>query len=141
MDFNEALNQKASDIEKPPLMPQGTYVWEVTKVPAITTSKSGEWDIAEFLVKAIQAEDDVDEDDLAEFGAVTQARNKVSFMFSKNEDNKTDNENMLYRLKSFLTETLGIEEGDLTLKELMADAPGKMFLAQAVWRPDRDWET
>jgi len=42
MNFADALDTRVSDVDKPPILPQGTYVWRVSKVPVISTSKSGE---------------------------------------------------------------------------------------------------
>ena len=62
MDFTSALETTANDVEKPLDLPQGTYIWTVTKVPSQNTSQSGEWNIVEFPVKPVSAEDDVDEE-------------------------------------------------------------------------------
>lgn len=143
MDFNSALDKKASDIEKPPVQPQGTYVWAVTKVPAISTSKSGEWSIIEFPVKAISAEDDVDPEDLEQFGAVTSAMNRVSFMAPTAEGPEGDaaRDKTLYQVKKFCQNTLRVDaEEDATLRELLDASVNCQFLGQAVWRQSDDGE-
>ena len=64
VNFNDALDTNVDDIEKPPVQPQGTYGWRVSKIPTLTESNSGEWNIIEFPITAIHAEEDVDEDEV-----------------------------------------------------------------------------
>lgn len=139
MDFAAALDVNVNDIERPLDLPQGTYIWAVSKVPETTTSKSGEWTIVEFPLKAISAEDDVDSEALAEFGALTSVRNRINFMLPNDPDKKNDVAATLFRIKKFLTEVLRVDtEGNPTLKEMMANCVNHQFLGQAVWRIDGD---
>lgn len=139
MDFANALDTKVDSIERPPNLPQGTYIWAVTKLPVQSTSKSGEWDIVEFSARVVSAEADVDEDDLEEFGDVTSAFNRVSFMFTKDASKQADFDKTLYRLKKFCMDTLmvDVEEG-ATLKEMLDASLNCQFLGSAVWRPVDD---
>lgn len=135
MNFADALDTKASDIERPPVLPQGTYVWTVSKVPVISTSNSGEWDIIEFPLRAVSAESDVDEDELAAFGSLNAAMNRMSFMFPTAPEKDSDRKRTLFNLKRFLLETLRVEgDDDTTIKELLAGAINCQFMAIAKWR-------
>jgi len=139
MDFTQALDTRASDVEKPPVQPQGTYIWTVTKQPIQSTSQSGDWNIIEFPIVAVQAEDDVDPDELSEFGDLTAARNRISFMFPTDPDKEADVKRSLYRLKNFLLNTLMIDaDEDASIKELLAASVGQQFLASATWRQVED---
>ena len=141
MDFNSALDVQADAVEKPPVMPQGTYVWNVSKVPTLSVSKSGEWNIVEFPLRGISAEDDVDPEELEAFGAASAAMNKISFMSPTEEGPEGDasRQKMLYQLKRFMQETLRVDaEDSATIRELMNASLNCQFLAQAVWRPSDD---
>ena len=142
VDFASALNTRAADIEKPKLLPRGTYIWKVSKVPAQTESGSGEWNIIEFPIQCVEATSDVDPDDLDDFGAVAGFRNRISFMFPTDPEKKNDFDRAMYRLREFLTSTLGLEADDsTTLKELLDNSVNYQFMAVASWTPGRDGET
>ena len=139
MNFADALDVDVNSVEKPKSLPQGTYVWTVTKVPSITQNKSQEWDVVEFLVRVVSAESDVDPDDLDAFGSVTGVTNRVAFMSPTAPDKKHDREKTIYRIKQFLTEVLKVDAGEgATIKQLMAACPNHQFLGRAVWRQDGD---
>lgn len=135
MDFTSLLETNTGDIEKPLALPQGNYIWNVSKIPTRETSKNGEWFIVEFPLQAVEAEDDVDPDDLEAFGDVTQARNRLSFMFPTAEDRENDRKVAMNRLKKFLLEILKVNDGeDASLNELLDNSPNHQFLAQATHR-------
>lgn len=134
-NFDEALDVKAGDVEKPPVQPQGNYIWAVSKMPTQTTSKNGEWAIIEFPVKAVEAMDDVDPDDLEAFGDVSSAMNRVTFMAPTDPTKTIEVEKMIYRLKRFLLETLRVDgDEDTTMRELIANSVNCQFIATASWR-------
>ena len=138
MDFSSALDTRVSDVQKPKVQPQGTYIWTVTKFTISTVkSANGEWDVIEFKVRAISAEEDVDADELAEYGDLKNALNRISFMFTKAADGDNERVQTQNRLKKFLVETLrvdGNDNPDATLKELLAASPNCQFMGRAVWR-------
>tara|TARA_R110000868_G_scaffold307378_1_gene568834 strand:+ start:6329 stop:6787 length:459 start_codon:yes stop_codon:yes gene_type:complete len=137
MDFASALNTPASDVEKPPVLPQGTYIWSVTKIPTMTRTNSGEWDIVEFAVTPVSAEDDVDPDDLEAFGNLRSGMNRLAFMFPTDPAKEADAKRSLFRLKQFLLRTLRVEdEGTATIRELLDGSVNHQFLGSAVWRQD-----
>ncbi|MBM61942.1 MAG: hypothetical protein CL484_03200 [Acidobacteria bacterium] len=143
VDFASALDTKANDVEKPPVQPQGTYIWTVTKVPSISTSKSGEWSIVEFPIKAVSAEDDVDPEELEEFGSLNGAMNRISFMAptADTPEAEADRTKALYRIKKFCQNTLRVDaEEDASIRELLDAAVNCQFMAQATWRPSDDGE-
>lgn len=139
VNFADALDTRVEDVKKPPVLPQGTYIWTVSKVPSITTTNSGEWDVVEFQIRAVSAEGDVDTDELDNYGSLNSALNRVSFMSPTAPEKKTDRERAIYRLKNFLTNTLRVDTSDNpSLKEMMAMAVNHQFLGQAVWRQVED---
>lgn len=127
MDFAQALEGKASDFEPPKLQPVGTYVWAVSKPFAQTLSGKGDWDIVTFFVKCLSAEEDVDPDDLDDFGSVKNLPQRVVFLFPKSPDDKNNWLKTMDEMKSFLYSTLMVEETD-SMKADMASATNSQFL-------------
>jgi hypothetical protein len=141
MDFASALDTRANDIEKPPVQPQGTYTWNVTKVPSMSRTKAGDWDIVEFTVVAVAAESDVDPDELDAYGDLRSSINRIPFMFPTDPDKDTDRLKTLNRLKKFLQSTLRVDcPEDATIKEMLANSVNCQFLGQATWRQSPDGE-
>lgn len=139
VNFADALDTRVSDVEAPANLPQGTYIWTVAKVPSITDTKSGDWTVVEFQIKAVSAEDDVDSEELEAYGALTSTQNRIAFMAPTDPSKGRDRDIALNRIKKFLLNTLRIEADDnTTLKELMAQSVNCQFLGQAVWRQDGD---
>lgn len=135
VNFTDALNTKQSDVEKPARQPQGTYRWRVSKIPAIIERE--DWTIIEFPVQALEAEDDVDPDDLAEFGPVSGAVNRIAFMAPTDPEKENDRKKTLFNLTRFLRETLVVDcEADATVKEMLDASVGCELLAQIVWSPN-----
>ena len=143
MNFLDALNTKVSDIEKPSLLPAGTYVWSVHKPHKESISKDGKWVTIE--VPCIpkypyEDADDVSPDALAAYGDLKSGVNALRFMCDTT-GGPVDMDKWLYNMRRFLLDTLRIEaEEEATLKELLAKMVGAEFIAQASHRhvPDRD---
>ena len=140
MDFTSALDTKVEDFEEPKLQPEGTYIWAVTKAPeSRVVGKNDEWDMLTFNVKCISAEDDVDPDDLQEFGSVANNPNRVSYIFPKDPDEKNSWDRTMAQLKRFLGSTLQIDGFDnMTLKEALAASPNHQFLGVLKHKPRKD---
>lgn len=130
-NFGEILNKKATEVEKPPIPPQGTYRFTVTKVPEATESSSGEWDILNFQCQAVEPMDNVDMDDYN--GEVSGIRLRKSFLFNKNDE--VEFQRTEYNLRTFLVNHLGLDE-DLSLSELLNESKGAEFLGDVTWRED-----
>lgn len=143
-NFMDALNTRVSDIEKPKLMPIGTYVWGINKPHKESTSKDGKWFTIEIPCipkMPYDAAEDVDADELAAFGPLKSAPNSIRFMLDVQAEGTVEQEKFLYNIKRFLVDTLRVEgEEDSTVKELLAKMVGSEFIAQAAHRhvPERD---
>lgn len=141
MNFLEALNTPVSDVEAPKLLPIGTYHWKITKAPI-----EGKIDTPDFKAMTISfpvvpfaAEEDVDPDELAEFGDLKGGVNRVQFIFPTEDDRENDVLKAQNYLKDFLTETLMLDtSGNPTLKELMDKSPGSEFIAVVKWQPNKN---
>lgn len=143
-NFMDALNTKVSDIEKPKLMPVGTYVWAVNKPHKESTSKDGKWGSIEIPCipkMPYDAAEDVDSDELADFGPLKSAPNSIRFMVDLQAEGDIEMEKFKYNVKRFLLDTLRVEgDEDATIKELLGKMVGAEFIAQAAHRhvPERN---
>lgn len=140
MNFMDALNTRVGDIEKPKLLPMGTYLWKVSKAHKESTTAKGDWNIVEIPVVPIAPydnADDVDADELSAFGQLSQGVNSIRFMFPTDADKDVDRQKALWGLRRFLIDTLKVDaDEDSTIKELLAKSVGAEFIAQAAHRND-----
>jgi len=137
MDFNTALDKPASDFEPPKLMPIGTYIWTVSKPHENkVVGKDNNWDMVTFFVQCVSPTEDVDPDDLDEFGSVAKHPGRVSFLFSKDPDEKNNWLRTMGNLKSFLYNTLQIEESD-SLGQDLSEAVNRQFMGVMKHSPDK----
>ena len=135
IDFAAALDQPANSIEKPPALPQGNYVWSVTKIPTQSQTSSGEWNIVEFTIVPVEATDDVDPEELEAFGSLRSGINRLPFMFPTDPSKEADVKKGLYRLKQFMLKTLKVDlPEDESLRAFMDASVNCQFIGQAVWR-------
>jgi len=133
MDFTQALDIKVNEIETPPLLPEGTYIWRITKLPIGRNSDSGDWTFLDFNCVAVAAEDDVDSDELEEYGNLSSAFGQVSFIASTDPDRESDSKRTLDNIKKFCLNTLRVDaDEDATLGELLNNTVGAEFYARAV---------
>ena len=136
-NFMEALNQKTGDIEKPPLLPIGTYKWVVDKYSTDSIA-NGDWDVVDFNLKLVEPTEDVDSDDLEAFGNVVGQVRRLRFMFPTSPDETANFQKTLYNLRRFLADHLQIDGAEeMELKEALANAKGHMCLANIVWTTDK----
>jgi len=137
LNFSDALNTKTSEIERPPLLPIGHYIAIVEKMPSFDTIADGRFDVVDFILKIQSAGDDIDPDDIEEYGDVTAARVRHRFLFNKEE--QANFNQTLYNLKRFLQEHLLIDMNDDTpLKESLNNALNQQCLIAIKWRADRN---
>ena len=143
MDFTSALTQNVDQFERPPIPPIGHYLTQVDKHPDQEdfTSKEGKtFDRLTYILKIVSAGEDVDEDDLAAFGNVNGYILRKTFIFSRDEADKTSFDRSLFQLRQFL-EHLGVETEDRPLNEALADSVGQACMTELKHRPDpRDVE-
>lgn len=138
VNFTDALKTKAGDIERPPIVPVGTYVSSVSKVPTIETIGDGKWDTLDFQLLLQVPQDDVDPEALKEYGGLSKASViRHRFMFNK-EDEAAFNRT-LFNLKRFLLDHLKVEGNENTsLSELIDASVGHQCLTFIGWRPDKN---
>lgn len=136
MRFTDALDRKMEEVKRPPNPPVGHYTWQVKKHPdsdSFESRNTGKtFDRLTFQMSCVAPSDDVDPDDLSEYGDVAGFITSKSFLFD-NEDEQAFDRSM-YNLKRFL-EHLGVDES-LSLSEALAAAVGAQCLGELKHRPD-----
>lgn len=138
LDFNKALDVKASDVAPVPVPPIGHYVWQVTKVPEIQDGDI--WQSVNFPVACIgvyEDADDVDRDELKEFGKIQGYQNRKSFMFNKQEGTETDLISFQNQIMRFMIDHLKAGDDSMTLRQLMNASVNKRFVGQLTHKPDK----
>lgn len=138
VNFADALNTKTGSIERPPLIPVGTYTAIVAKPPSMETISDGKWDVLDFQLRLQAPQDDVDMEALAEYGGLgPQSVLRHRFMFSK--DDEAAFKRTLFNLKRFLEDHLKIEGNDETpLKQMIDGAVNMQCLVYVKWRADKN---
>lgn len=118
-NFGSILDRQSSEVEKPKPLPSGTYICVVQGLPKFDKSSKKQTEFVEFTLKPLQAQDDVDEEALAEMGGIANQTIRATYYLT---------ENSLWRLKKFLVD-LQIEEEDKSLRQMINDAPGRQVAA------------
>ncbi len=138
MNFQESLNIKVGEIERPPLPPAGHYKFQVTK---FVFDERGDYDIVSFQTKATDYTDDVDFEALQSVGGLKSVNLRRDFMFPKGNSEEDDaaKKRTMFNLRRFLSEHLQIEGADdMPLKQAINESFGKGFPAHLQCRPDKN---
>lgn len=139
VDFTSILGKKAADVEKPKPRPPGTYLAAINgmaKQREVKT-KDGDRAVLAFSCKLLAPREDVDQERFAE----ATAKGDVSSWPAMDTDIFIDGEQGEWQLRRFLVDTLGIEPGDKSLGEMVAESPGRQLLVTVVNEPYQDKNT
>jgi len=128
-NFADALNRKADEIERPKPLPIGSYLCTLPGPAEMKNIGKNNTPAAEYTVKVVSAQADVDADALQTMGGCAGKTLRLTFFLT---------EDAVYRLKDFLVDTLGIETNGRSLGEMMPDAVNRMFIATIKHRPSED---
>lgn len=132
-DFNDVLNLKPSDIEKPKPRPIGSYRGAISKYELRDVdTKQGPRKIIDFEIRLMMAVQVDDQAALAEQGDIAGWFPLIHGIFYETPEGR-------YNLKMFLTETLGIDAGtgknEKTISEMVAESPGAQLLVTLKHEP------
>ena len=137
----EILNNKKEDVRKPPLPPIGHYRLKVYRKYDIRKSSDGRWSFLEIYCQAQAAQEDVDEEDMQEYGrAVDSIRIRNTFIYNTSDDDDAEeaNQDTSWRLQEFL-DRLGVEaKSDETQLEQLSRAEGLEFIGFVTHKPDKN---
>lgn len=121
-NFGAILDRPSAEVERPKALPVGSYVALIQGQPRYGESSKKKTEQVEFDLKLLQAMDDVDEDDLRE--ALTRKDGSTKTLGDiKMKVTYYLTEDALWRLKDFLNHAQ-VEEGDLSLRQRITEAPG-----------------
>lgn len=134
LNFADAASKKVAEIERPPLPPVGTYRWSITKLPIQTTSNDEKWDILTVPCRAMEAMDDVEQDDIP--GEVTNITNQIKFMFNKEDETEFDKS--LYRVRTFFERHVKCADEDDTVGQMLNKSVNQQFLGTIAWQQDKN---
>lgn len=133
LNFADVASKKIEDIERPPLPPVGTYRFQITKLPEVTTTNDDKWDILNINCRALEAQDDVDMEDYK--GEVTNITQRLSFMFNKEDE--AEFEKSLFRARQFFENHVKCAEPNDTLAQAINNSVNQEFLGTLAWRQDK----
>lgn len=138
MNFNDILDTKVSDIEKPPLPPFGLYKMIVTKynLRDFTDKNGKEWQSLDFIMRGLEAGENVDTDALDAYGPVKNIVLSRGFMFDKDDD--TSFLTTLNNVRSFIEKHLGIEIGKASIKEILPKTINAVCMCDVQYQPDKN---
>lgn len=130
-NFTEILNKRPGEITRPKPIPVGTYLAVVSGRYEQGESSQKKTPFVDIPLRPLAAQDDVDRDQLAEYGELKEIKGRSGLRFFLTEDSA-------FRLDDFLTETLGIEPGEKTIGERLFEAQGRQFYVTFRHRPSED---
>jgi len=118
--FEEIMRRPSSDVKPPEAYPVGTYHCLIDGHPAPGKSSQKQTDFLKFKFKILSPMQDVDAEKVAELQIVGKIIEGDYYI--------TDA--AIWRLKDLLVEHLGLDEGEKSMAELVAESPGKQVLVK-----------
>ena len=136
----DLLSRKKADIKQPPLPPAGHYRFRINRKHQLRDSNDKAWSFLEVFCQAQAAQEDVDVEEIEEFGRpVETIRVRHSFIFNNAGDDEADasNEDTGWRLQTFLDQ-LGLEaDEEENQQEQLARIENMEFIGQLSLQPDK----
>lgn len=128
-NFSDVLNKKLDTIEKPKPLPVGTYYAAVNGAPEIKPRGQNNTLSAEFKLKVLQPDDDVDADALAEAGGLSKERELRHTLWLT--------EDALWRAKQFV-ENCGVDDTNISLSQALQSCVGCQVKIKVKHVPSQD---
>ena len=136
--FADALDRSMETIKRPPPLPLGHYIMTVPKMPSAPeqmNSTKGDYEKLTINVQIVGASDDVDPDELADFGNVAGTPLRIDFIFNNDPAESQKFEGTLNRLKTFMGHC-GVDTSEGSLGEKLSELVGAQFLGEVKHRTD-----
>ena len=134
-NFGSILDKPASEAERPPAMPAGTYLGVVQGLPRKDKSSKKQTDFIEYNIKLLKpyenedGETDVDADELKAMGGIKDKEMKLTFYITEKSE---------YRHKEFLEDDLGLDIEGKSHWEAAQEAAGQQLLVFVKQTPRED---
>jgi hypothetical protein len=132
-NLTDILNRPATDFNFPPPAPEGGYHCVVAGLPEEVESSEKKTPGYKFTLNMIGAMDDVDDDELKEFGGFEGKSLKVTFWISQDPDKE---EVTVAMLREFL-EKCGIEADGKSVMGMIEEAPNTEVIAFVKHKPQQ----
>jgi hypothetical protein len=130
-NFSSILDTPADQIERPKPLPAGTYRAIVQGIPRQDVSSKKQTPFVEFTLKLLAADEDVDQEELAAIGGLTDKTIKDTYYLT---------ENSLFRVKDFLA-SCGVDvDSGASLRQLIEQTPNKEVGVFIAHEPSQDGE-
>jgi len=129
VDFSKLLSKQASTIEKPKAIPIGHYIAVNQKLPDFKGIGKNETPGAVFALVLIAPTEDVDQDQLKEYGEIKgKSVNYTQWLTEASE----------YRATQELCNAFDIEMGEKTLGQIYNETINKQILVEITHEPSQD---
>ena len=139
MKFSDALDRTLEEIKRPANPPTGHYVWQIVKHPDIdefTSNAGDEFEKATFNIACVEACEDVDTDELEEYGNVIGYRSRKEFLFGDSERDQAGFDQSMFNIRRFLGHC-GVD-AKLSISEALAGSVGTQFMGELYHQPDKN---
>lgn len=146
-NLSDVLDVTVNNVERPPVVPFGTYIAAVDKPPSereFTSNKDGrQWIAVDFPMRLLSPREDVDQEMLATFGNLANAKPlSNTFMADNSPEGKKQ---LQWNLRQFFLNTLALDPGPdsnpKSLKQLAAEAVGQQCLVTVLHTLTQDKAT
>jgi len=141
--FESILDRPVTEIDRPTLIPVGTYACIIKNQPEEDKTRTGT-DMLRFVFWITAPTEDVSEDDLR--AALTREDGSLKSLQEISVRHQFwTTPSAAYRLFDFLSDDLGIDGGSKknpkSLRDMLMEVIGKEFLAHVVHNPSQDGKT
>lgn len=132
-NFGALLDKAPTEVERPKPLPKGTYHCVVQGLPEYDKSSKKQTEFVRFTLKPLSAAEDVDTDELAEFGPLGDKTITSTYYITQNS---------LYRLNDFLGHLgFDLESSEFSLRELCEQTAGRQVKVFIKHRPSDDGQS
>ena len=117
-NFASILDEAPTEIDRPKPIPTGTYLCRVQGTPTYDKSSKKGTPFVQFTLKPISAEDDVDEDDLAEMGGLDNKTLRLTFYLTEEASRRSRNDEVVNAEVRALVKHRPSEDGQTVYAEI-----------------------
>ena len=131
--FADIANKKVEEVEKPALLPVGTYRFSIIKIPEASKSRDEAWEFLRIPVRVIEALDNVDTSDFK--GDVAGQLMSKSFVF--NTQDEAEFGKAEWNMTQFFEKHVGCVESGASIAQMLNSSVNGQFLGDVVWKQDK----
>lgn len=125
-NFEDILDRKVGEGEKPKPRPAGSYLAIIQGMPTKNEVGQDKHDVVDFRLRLLQPLDDVDRDALADHPPIQEWSGVRDRHF-------VNSEQAIYYFEQFMKNVLDFE--GISMKQALAQCPGKQYVVKMKQRP------